>query len=77
MLSRDSAGLARTSVPGVPNLWRAITPSILARMGQVRSLSASTQRVDVDRVVARYIWRPDEEVTKERRSGRLPEPSNG
>lgn len=77
MLSRDSAGLARTSVPGVPNLWRAITPSILARMGQVRSLSASTRRVDVDRVVARYIWTPDEEDTKDRRSGRLPEPSSG
>jgi hypothetical protein len=28
-----------------------ITPSILAQMGQVRSLSASTQRVDVDGLV--------------------------
>src|ERR671917_411332 len=55
------------TVPGLPNLQRGITPSILVQMGQVRYLSASTRRVDVDRVVDRPVWLRDEEDTLPRR----------
>jgi len=77
VLSTDSAGLAWEAVPGVPNLGSGINPGVLVQMGQVRSLSASTQRVDVDRVVGRLVGMPDDEVTLPRRSGTLPEPSSG
>ena len=44
--------LAWEAKPGVPILKTAITLWVLARMEQVRSLSASTERVDADGVVA-------------------------
>ena len=49
-LSRDSSD--QGVVPGTAYVRTAITFLILAQMGQVRSLSKSTQTVDVDGVVA-------------------------
>ena len=39
--------------PGSPGSLKGVTQWILAQMEQVRSLSASTQRVDANGVVAR------------------------
>lgn len=41
-------------------------------MGQVRSLLASTRRVDVNRVVARHVWMRDEVDTRPGRFGNPP-----
>ena len=72
-VDRDSVGQGQcwSSVPGVPDLGRGISPRILGRMEQLRCLSASTQRVDDDGVVKRPNQRPDKEVTALDASGNL------
>ena len=59
-LSWDSAG--PTGTPGVPILGRGISPRGNIGMRQVRTLSASTRRVDVDGVVERPDQSLDEGV---------------
>ena len=49
---------------GIAKVRTSITSSILVCMGQVRSPSASTLRIDVDGVVANKNQRLDMEVMK-------------
>ena len=49
---------------GVAKVKTAMTSSILVGMGKIRGLSTSTQRMNVDGVVACYIHRPNMEVMK-------------
>ena len=48
--------------PMIVQVRTSITLAILAQMGQVRNLSASTQRVDVNELVSQYNQRLDNEV---------------
>ena len=65
---RDS-GTPGMLPPGTPNVQRGISPLGQLRMEQVRSASASTQRVDVENGLARPIWTTELEVTPEEASG--------
>jgi hypothetical protein len=47
---------------GVPTLGRGIYSLISVQLEKPRSLSASTQRVHMDRVVIRSIWSLDHRV---------------
>lgn len=67
--SIGTSGLRDCCLPGLPNVQRSIAPTWKLRLGQVRSLSTSTQRVDVENGLARPIWITELQVSPRRRYG--------
>ena len=61
-MPRDNNDLGMA--PKTTEVRTTITPAILVQMGQVRNPSAFTQRIDVDKLIARYNHRLDNKVMK-------------
>lgn len=49
-------------VSKIVDLKKTITHSIFVQMAQKTSLSASTQRMNMDGLVTRYNWRSDNDI---------------